>query len=266
MSLRCPSVRIGDQVGNQVWRIVVASGAAAAFTAVAAVPAGAAEGGVSFSRVQVNGGKSIVIGVSAEIAVPASFRMTTTKKYKFPAVFLYRKGGDRLWHAIETSDCVKVKSGVCDFNETMFFDPSVWDMRNSEAGAWKVGAEVHFRGGGGDVDDKGLTVNVKRNSRLTVNASPEPVVKGKTLTVTGKVTRANWETRKYGTYGGRLVNLQFKPAGATSYTTVKTVYANGSGSLKTTVKASKSGTWRWAYNGNSTTGPSKSSGDYVAVK
>lgn len=266
MRLRRLSEQIGDQVGKQVWRVVVAGGAAAAFTAVAAVPAGAAEGGVSFSRVQVNGGKPIVIGTSAEVAVPASFRMTTTRKWKSPAVFLYRKGADRLWHAIETSDCIKVKSGVCDFDETMYFDPSVWDMHNSEAGAWRVGAEVYFKGGGSDVDDKGLTVHVKRQSRLTVNASPEPVVKGRTITVTGKVTRANWETRKYGSYGGRLVRLQFKPAGATSYTTVKKVYSNGSGNLKTTVKASKTGTWRWLYNGNTTTGPSTSSGDHVVVK
>ena len=258
---------IGDQVWTQVWRVVVAGGAAAVFTAVAAVPAGAAEGGVSFTRVQVNGGKSIVIGVSKEVAVPASFRMATTHKWKWPAVFLYRGGaGDRLWHAVETSDCINVSSGVCDFNETMYFDPSVWDMRNSEAGAWKVGAEVYFEGGGGDTDDKGLTVHVKRNSRLTVNASPEPVSKDRTITVTGKVTRANWETRKYASYGGRLVSLQFKPAGTASYTTVKKVYANGSGDLRTTVKASKTGTWRWVYYGNTTTGPSTSSGDNVVVK
>ncbi|MFF0780890.1 hypothetical protein [Streptomyces sp. NPDC003720] len=253
-------------MGKQGWRVVVAVGAAAVFTAVAAAPAGAAEGGVSFTRVQVNGGKPIVIGVS-EVAVPASFRMATTHKWQWPAVFLYRDGADdRLWHAIETSDCITVSSGVCDFDETMYFDPSVWDMRNSEAGVWKVGAEVYFKGGGGDTDDKGLTVQVKRNSRLTVNASPEPVSKDRTITVTGKVTRANWETKKYASYGGRLVNLQFKPAGTASYTTVKKVYANGSGDLRTTVKASKTGTWRWLYHGNATTGPSTSSGDNVVVK
>ncbi|MFJ8278170.1 hypothetical protein ACIRA2_12885 [Streptomyces griseoviridis] len=254
-------------MGMQIWRVVVAGGAAAVFTAVAAAPAGAAEGGVSFSRVQVNGGKPIVIGVSNEVAAPASFRITTTHRWKWPAVFLYRGGtDDRLWHAIETSDCLKASSGVCDINETMYFDPSVWDMRNSEAGAWKVAAEVHFEGGGGDVDDKGLTVQVKRNSRLTVNASPEPVSKGRTITVTGKVTRANWETRKYASYPGRQVSLQFKAAGTASYTTVKKVYANNSGALRTTVKAAKTGTWRWAYYGNTTTGPSTSTGDNVVVK
>ena len=252
-------------MGKQFWRVVVAGGAAAGFTAVAAAPAGAAEGGVSFTRVQVNDGKPIVIGVSNEVAVPASFRMATTQAWEYPAVYLYRNGGDELWHAIETSDCIRVSSGVCDFDETMYFDPSVWDMRNSEAGAWKVAARVFFKGDGGDTDDEGLTVHVKRNSRLTVNASPEPVAKDKTITVTGKVTRANWETRRYASYGGRLVSLQFKPSGAASYTTVKKVYANSSGDLRTTVKASKTGTWRWVYYGNTTTGPSMSSGDNVVV-
>ena len=261
-----PFTEMGDQVGKQVWRAVVAGSATAVFTAVAAVPAGAAEGGVSFTRVQVNSGNPIVIGVSKEVAVPASFRMATTHKWKSPAVFLYRSGGDQLWHAIETTDCIKVSSGVCDFNETIYFDPSEWQMRNSEAGAWRVGAQVFFKGDGGDTDDEGLTSYVKRNSRLTVNASPEPVSKGKTITVTGKVTRANWETRKYASYGGRHVSLQFKPAGTTSYTTVKKVYANGSGDLRTTVKASRTGTWRWVYYGNTTTGPSTSSGDNVVVK
>lgn len=245
----------------------MAGGAAALFTGVATAPAGAAEGGVSFTRVQVNRGKPIVIGVSNEVAVPTTFRMATTHKWKWPAVFLYRGStGDRLWHAIETSDCIEVSSSVCDINETMFFDPSEWEMHNSEAGAWKVAAEVYFQDGGGDTDDEGLTAYVKRNSRLTVNASPEPVTKGSTITVTGKVTRANWETRKYASYEGRLVSLQFKPTGATSYATVKKVYANGSGDLKTTVTASKTGTWRWVYYGNTTTGQSTSTGDSVTVK
>ncbi|MEU6835146.1 MULTISPECIES: hypothetical protein [Streptomyces] len=254
-------------MGKQVWRAVVAGGAAAVFTAVAAAPAGAAEGGASFSRIQVNGGKPIVIGTTNEVTVPVSFRMTTTKQWKVPGMlFLHRnKGEEQLWHAIETDECPN-RLGICDITERMYFDPSEWDMYNSEAGAWRVGVQVRFKDGSGDTDDKGMAVYVQRNSRLTVNASPEPVAKGKTITVTGKVTRANWETRKYASYGGRHVSLQFKPSGSASYTTVKKVYANSSGNLKTTVKASKTGTWRWVYHGNTTTGASTSSGDTVVVK
>ncbi|MFB6698751.1 hypothetical protein HLK56_09500 [Streptomyces sp. G9] len=254
-------------MGKQVWRAVVAGSAAAVFTAVAAAPAGAAEGGASFSRIQVNGGKPIVIGTTNEVTVPVSFRMTTTKQWKVPGMlFLHRnKGEEQLWHAIETDECPN-RLGICDITERMYFDPSEWDMYNSEAGAWRVGVQVRFKDGSGDTDDKGMAVYVQRNSRLTVNASPEPVAKGKTITVTGKVTRANWETRKYASYGGRHVSLQFKPSGSASYTTVKKVYANSSGNLKTTVKASKTGTWRWVYHGNTTTGASTSSGDTVVVK
>ncbi len=125
-------------MGKQVWRAVVAGGAAVVFTVVAAGQAGAAEGGVSFTRVQVNGGKPIVIGVSKEVSVPASFRMATTEAWEYPRVFLYRgavNDGDQLWHVIEGSDCIKVSAGVCHFNETIYFDPSEYDMRNSEAGA-----------------------------------------------------------------------------------------------------------------------------------
>ncbi|MEU7019879.1 hypothetical protein ABZ990_04375 [Streptomyces sp. NPDC046203] len=253
-------------MGKKLWRAVVAGGAAAVFTGLAAFPAGAAEGGAAFTRVKVNGGKPVVIGVANGVKVPTSFRLTTPYKVKWTDVFLYRgKTHNRLWHSIETSDCGVVLS-PCDVTETMYFNPSLWDLRNSEAGAWKVAGEVRFKDGTGDIDDVGQTVYVKRNSRLSVKASPKPVAKGGTLTVTGKVTRANWETRKYVSYEGRKVSLQFKPAGATSYTSVKTVYANGKGDLKATVKASKTGTWRWMYGGNTTTGASTSAGDYVVVK
>ncbi|MEU7023978.1 hypothetical protein ABZ990_25425 [Streptomyces sp. NPDC046203] len=254
-------------MGKKLWRAVVAGGAAAVFTGLAAFPAGAAEGGAEFSRVKVNGGKPIVIGVANEVAAPTTFRVTTTRKWTWAAVFLYRgRTSDQLWQAIDISDCIPVVGGSCDVVETMYFDPTVWDMRNSLAGAWKVGAEVDFQSGGGDTDDKGMTVYVKRNSRMTVNASPEPAAKGGTLTVTGKITRADWDAKKYVSYEGRKVSLQFKPAGAASYTSVKSVYANGKGDLKTTVKASKSGAWRWMYGGNTTTGASTSAGDYVVVK
>ncbi|MFG2112879.1 hypothetical protein ACGFRB_09600 [Streptomyces sp. NPDC048718] len=253
-------------MGKKLWRAVVAGGAAAVFTGLAAFPAGAAEGGAAFTRVKVNGGKPVVIGVANEVKVPTFFRLTTPHKVKWTDVFLYRGETDnRAWHAIETNDCGVVIS-PCDVIETMYFNPSVWSLHNSEAGAWKVAGEVRFKDGTGDIDDVGQTVYVKRNSRLSVKASPKPVAKGGTLTVTGKVTRANWETQKYVSYEGRKVSLQFKPAGTTSYTSVKTVYANGKGDLKTTVKASKAGTWRWMYGGNTTTGGSTSAGDYVVVK
>nr|WP_257895199.1 hypothetical protein [Streptomyces anulatus] len=253
-------------------RAVVAGAAAAVFTGVAAVPAGAAEGGVAFSRVTVNGGKPIVIGVKEEVEVYATFRMATKIKHKSaPMVFPYRgklSNMDTLWNSIITSDCrvVDKAKGICDYEEWLSIDPRHYEFGNEDAGTWKTAAKLYLPKGAEDVDDENLPLQVKRATRVTVNASPEPVVKGKTITVTGKVTRANWDTHTYQGYGGRSVSLQFKAAGSSSYKTVKKATSSKTGALKTTVKATGPGTWRWTYYGNSTSGPRSSSGDYVAIR
>lgn len=255
-----------------VWRAAVAVGAAAVFTGVAAVPAGAAEGGVAFSRVKVNGGKPIVIGVKEEVEVYVTFRMTTKLKHKsYPTVFPYRGklgSSETLWNSILINDCVVVDKakGICDFEEWLTIDPRHYDFGNEDAGTWKTAAQLYLPKDSQDIDDMKLPLQVKRATRVTVNASPEPVVKGKTLTVTGKVTRANWDTHTYQGYGGRSVSLQFKAAGTSSYKTVKKVKSSKAGALKTTVKATGAGTWRWTYYGNTTSGATSSTGDRVEVR
>lgn len=122
------------------------------------------------------------------------------------------------------------------------------------------------RRGGSDTDKTSATVSLKRHVRLTVDAAPEPVVAGKTVTVTGKITRANWTSHRYDGYARSSVRLQFKAAGASSYRTVKTVTSSSTGALKATVTASVDGSWRWSYGGNSTSGSQVSVGDYVDVR
>ncbi|MEV5602825.1 hypothetical protein AB0L33_15420 [Streptomyces sp. NPDC052299] len=256
-------------MAKTMWNTVVAVGAAAVFTTMAAAPAGAAEGGASFSRVSLNSGKPIVIGVQEEVEVTGSFRMTTTRKFDYgPVVYPYRgrlDGGDALWNSITTTDCHPVAKGVCDFKEWLTIDPRHVDFGNEDAGTWRTAARIFYVGDDYDFDDMNIPVQVQRATRVTVNAAPEPVVIGKTLTVTGKVTRANWDTHTYQGYGGRTVSLQFKADGASSYTTVKKVTSSSTGALKTTVKAAESGTWRWNYYGNSTSGAKASTGDHVVV-
>ncbi|MFI8006481.1 hypothetical protein [Streptomyces sp. NPDC086010] len=259
-------------MGKTMRSAVVAVGSAIVFTGVVAVPAGAVEGGVSFSRVAVNGGKPIVVGVKEEVEVPAVFRMTTKLKYRSgPTVFPYRgktDRGDTLHSAVITSDCKVVDraKGICDFEEWLYIDPRNLDFGNEDAGTWKTAARVFLPHDGQDIDDMNLPLQVRRATRVTADASPEPVAAGKTITVTGRVTRANWDTHTYQGYAGRTVSLQFKAAGTSSYTTVKKATSNSTGALKTTVKATRPGTWRWTYYGNTTSGAKSSTGDYVAVR
>jgi hypothetical protein len=110
------------------------------------------------------------------------------------------------------------------------------------------------------------TTQIKFHSKLTTDATPEPVRKGATITVKGTLTRANWNTNKYGGYVNAPVTLQFKKKGATTFTTVKTVKAGAAGALKTTVKASVDGTYRFAFAGSATTAPINAVGDVIDVK
>ncbi|MGW3242055.1 calcium-binding protein [Streptomyces sp. NPDC001070] len=162
----------------------------------------------------------------------------------------------------ETETCTAT---ACTFGATV--SPKLDELPSSQAGTWNVLAELD----GKDADsvrelDKATTIKVLRASHLTVNASPEPVKKGKTITVTGTLTRANWDTLKYGGYGSQYVKLQFRKKGSTTYTTVKTIKSSSTGALKTTVTASTDGYWRFAFGTNATTGGAAASADYVDVQ
>ncbi|MFI0964080.1 calcium-binding protein [Streptomyces sp. NPDC021080] len=141
------------------------------------------------------------------------------------------------------------------------------DLRNSSAGTWHLDLEARGYDGDYYTLDSSATTKVKRFAKLaTTQATPEPVAKGKTLTVTGALTRADWNTNTYVGFAGQKVALQFKKSGASTYTTVKTVTTDSTGKLKTTTTANAAGTWRWHFAGTGTTSSATAAGDGVALK
>ncbi|WP_203833962.1 hypothetical protein [Actinoplanes campanulatus] len=87
-------------------------------------------------------------------------------------------------------------------------------------------------------------IYLKRPSKLTLNAAPEPVVKGKKLTAKG-VLKVNGKV-----LGGAKVKVYFKPAGATTFTYKGTATTNGKGVYSKKFTATKSGVWQVVYAGN----------------
>lgn len=204
------------------------------------------------------------------VSVPVTYSIKHSVKLDTHLVFLYRgklngsekslgSGGQGLYCTSNSADTRE----SCEM--TVDIVPKD-DLVNADATTWKTGGTAIKPNGGYDTDTNSVTARVKRYAKLSVNASPEPVTVGKKITITGKVTRANWDTRKYTGYSGRTVTLQFQEKGASSFTTVKKVTSSGTGGLNTTVTASKDGDWRWVYYGNSTTGSAKSAGDFVDVR
>jgi hypothetical protein len=138
---------------------------------------------------------------------------------------------------------------------------------NSDAGPHDVvvSADTGVRGSQDRVFLRGFLL--KRNSTWqskSFNASPEPVRKGRAISIKARLLIANWNTDSYTAYGARTIAIQFRtPTG--SYSTVKTAKTASTGWLSTTVTAGQTGVWRVVYGGNSAAGSAVAVGDAVTV-
>jgi hypothetical protein len=243
---------------------------------------------VTFSNLKVNSGKAIAVGTTNHVAVPVTYTLTHGADVDITAAdfqtgpYIYKgafSDPDNLLFGVDAAKCTVTSSTAASCKGNIDIYPAEGDLINSDAGAWKAaGLAIALNGQDpssssfditkvGVADKGGFTSpNVQRYSKLTVNASPEPVKKGKTITVTGKLTRANWETNKYAGYAGQSVKLQFRKKGSTTYTTIKTIKTDGYGNLKTTTTASVDGYYRYSFAGTSTTPAVSAAGDYVDVR
>ncbi|MFK4065863.1 DUF5707 domain-containing protein [Streptomyces sp. NPDC029674] len=241
---------------------------------VAKAPADEVEGDTKITKITVNGGKDIVVGTSAKKTVKIAVTATDPSGIEDAVAFLWHGTSFDEEHIdgsmvpeAENGDCKAVDATTSTCTVTVVADPNVNIYSNILAGKWKVWTIA--QGKDGDYvskDSYPTSVSVKRAAKLTTNASPEPIKKGKTLTVTGALTRANWETSKYAGYTKQDVKLQYKKKGATSYTTLKTVKSDTRGNLKTTVTASADGYYRYVFAGTSTTPSVTSTSDFVDVQ
>ncbi|MFF1837032.1 hypothetical protein ACFVXE_22925 [Streptomyces sp. NPDC058231] len=256
---------------------------ALALSALTVSPAEAADTGITVSKVVVNKGRPVVVGTSDEKTPSVSFRITLPSGYSTADPFAYdaspflyhgttaAKGADGGGLYMGGYTCFEDGARAADCVGELTIDPRYDLDSNSDATTWKIGVAARlFKSDGGLKAEEYTTasgsVQVRRWGKVTVNASPEPVTKGKTLTVTGSLTRADWVKHKYTGFGSQSAELQFRKKDSSVYTTVKTVKSGSTGALKTTVTASADGYWRWTFAGTSTTGSATAAGDFVDVR
>ncbi|QIQ04215.1 calcium-binding protein [Streptomyces liangshanensis] len=241
-------------------------------SAFAANKAAVANKPAVITKASVNGGKAIVVTATETKArkIPFSVTATDASGVVVAAAGLWSGTNDNSFDPDENSIACKVinkTTTTCTGSVTL--KPT--QLKNVDATAWHVLAVAFGNDDNPDVDQPGLnesasTVRLQRASQLTVDATPEPVKKGKTITVNGKLTRADWQTNKNAGYGTQPVKLQFRKKTATTYTTVKTVKTSSTGVLKTTVTASVDGYYRWSFAGTTTTPAVNAAGDAIDVK
>ncbi|WP_411084843.1 hypothetical protein [Streptomyces sp. 061-3] len=292
-ALVVPSAAHAADAHHSVLADVVRAAHAASGTKAGARSVGAAETAeapldLTFSKLSVNGGKPIVVGTTNTKTVPTTFTVTHAADVDIFAddfmldVELYRGSFDdptNILFGDVAPTCTTVSSTVATCKGQIDVWPQIDFIGNADATTWKaVGFAADFNGQDpsdpdfdpsqiGFAEQDGLgTTKLQRFSKLTVNAAPEPVKKGRTITVTGKLTRANWDDFAYHGYTVQPVKLQFRKKTSTAYTTVKTIKSSSTGALKTTVTASVDGYWRYSFAGTSTTPAVTSTSDYVDVQ
>ncbi|WP_030170353.1 hypothetical protein [Spirillospora albida] len=107
-------------------------------------------------------------------------------------------------------------------------------------------------------------VDVKyRTYFVGFNAAPEPVKKGRTITVSGTLRRV-MDADLPGP--GATVYIYFKAKGSTKWTQMAVTKTNGNGYFKKGFTASKDGTWTAAYKGSATYIKSSTRDDDVDVR
>jgi hypothetical protein len=227
----------------------------------------------TITKVTINGGKPVVLSPTGT----TTFKIVVTAKdangfKSFDTYISSHAGsshGNSDGHNNGACSFVSGTTWKCAETYSLKIGSTEGPDANATAGVWDMIYSLvakNVGSGTNPIQDPDVTFKVLKSSKLTADASPEPVTKNHTLTVTGKLTRANWSTAKYVGYGSQKVKLQFKKAGASSYTTVKTVKSSSTGALKTTVKATVDGVWRYLYVGSASTASVGSAGDYVDVR
>ncbi|MFD5724420.1 hypothetical protein [Streptomyces sp. NPDC127036] len=229
---------------------------------------------VSFSNFKI--ASAIVVGTTNRVSTTVTYTLThgadiDINSDDFDSGPIIYKGSidapDNVLGGDLPATCTATSATTASCKGLIDIDPAD-ELINADAGTWSgAGLAINYTSEDTTVQGGLATTKLQRYSRLTVNASPEPVKKGKTITVTGLLSRANWDTGKYAGYTVQPVGLQFRTKSSSAYTsTLKTVKSDSTGNLKTTTTATVDGYFRYNFAGTSTTPAVKATGDYVDVQ
>ncbi|GAA2622499.1 hypothetical protein SMC26_38645 [Actinomadura fulvescens] len=102
-----------------------------------------------------------------------------------------------------------------------------------------------------------------RTAFISFNASPEPIRKGATLTVSGMLNRhvGSWKPGS-----GAPIDVYFKPTGSSKWTRMAVVRTDRRGRFLKTFKAFRDGTWLATYKGGPAYLAAWSPTDYIDVR
>ncbi|MEU6340416.1 calcium-binding protein [Streptomyces sp. NPDC046977] len=249
--------------------VVAATSGVLALSALA-LPAAQADqkyGDTEITSVVVNDGRPVVVGTTER---DFTVKVTATDPSGLEQINAF------LYHGtFENQDVTVPSAAACEATTdttstctlTFTLTPGTVPADGSLAGGWSLSAYAIAPDSDAVFLDAAATFTVQRDTRVTADATPEPVKFGKNLTVKGSVQHADWAAGAYApAAAGRPVALQFRLADCDSWITVKTVRTAADGTVSTTVPALLDGSYRWSWAGTADTAAAVSDADYVDVR
>ncbi|HEX2312719.1 MAG TPA: hypothetical protein VHJ17_03240 [Thermomonospora sp.] len=196
--------------------------------------------------------------LKAKSSTTVTFRLRVPGLHPESLVSVTARGPKGDFDFAEAND--RDKDGV--WVATLRFD------RLDQPGGWRAETEIYDFATGDDYAGPSGRFALKRGTALTVNGAPEPVKKGRTLSVGGRLTRLTefGIPADYAAFGGQRVQIQFRRKGATGWVNKGFVTTGRDGKYLKRFKADRDGTWRAVFAGNALHAPVVSGGDYVDVR
>lgn len=168
--------------------------------------------------------------------------------------------------------CTPTSSTTSTCRFTFTVDTGESRITNDWAGTWRLWGlaapnDWNSDTGQGLVTRSNLdTIRIKRRSQLTMDATPEPVRAGRTLSIIGALKFADWTGGGYTGTAGHPVRLVFYPASGGSYQYLQELETFSYGLVLSTITPSGDGWWWLSYQGNESTSWVYSAADYVDVR
>ncbi|MER6466520.1 calcium-binding protein [Streptomyces sp. NPDC001288] len=235
-----------------------------------AVPAAHADeqyGDTYVTGVVVNSGDPVVVGTGARTVSVAVTATDPTGLSEINATLYHGAYAAQDGTVAAATDCAPTSDATTTCVLTFDLAPGTAPAASTLAGTWSVSAYAIAADGDAQFLERAATFTMKRDTRLTADATPEPVKWGKLLTVKGTVQNADWATASFAAAAaGQSARLQFRPSGCATWSTLKTAVTAADGTLSTTVRAYADGDYRWSYAGTATTAAAVSPADHVDVR
>jgi hypothetical protein len=210
--------------------------------------------------------KALTLGSSSRSCASVAFTAVLSAPMPSGADYAFSGVGVDLFAPGDDADDPTYGNAFAEVGKTSTYKGTVKVCGNSGAGTYKADVYGAVVPNDATSDDDFQTTNtvhtsltVKRPTTLSLDASPEPVKKGK------KITAAGYLKADGKVLSGASVKIYFEASGSKTYAYKGTAKTSSKGKYSKTFTATKTGTWKAVYSG-STTRNSANAWDAVKVK